>query len=209
MNAHTKRQIRKIISPFRRIGLKNFDFSIISNNCWGVLYDVYGLQYRSPTIGMYFFADDYVKFINNLPQYLSLQMQPLKIEASRHKEEIIKNGNVNSPLGYVGDVEVVFVHYKSAEEGCKKWNSRRKRVNYNNLLVKFSDQNFFSDAEYEAFIASDFKHKLFFTSNRKYLSENYCVFIEKYEDNGYVVDDIKVSRNAVQIKKILNSLPEG
>lgn len=35
MNAHTKRQIRKIISPFRRIGLKNFDFSIISNNCWG------------------------------------------------------------------------------------------------------------------------------------------------------------------------------
>ena len=56
MNASTKRKIRKFFSPIKRIGLKNKSFSIISNNCWGgIVYDIFGLQYRSPTIGCYFF----------------------------------------------------------------------------------------------------------------------------------------------------------
>ena len=35
--------------------LVNKDFSIISNNCWGgVVYEWFGLEKKSPTIGSYF-----------------------------------------------------------------------------------------------------------------------------------------------------------
>lgn len=34
------------------------------------------------------------------------------------------------------------------------------------------------------------------------------MFIKKYENSGYVVDDIKAFRKTVQTKKILNALPD-
>ena len=67
---------------------------------------------------MYFFADDYVKFISNLPHYLELQMEPLRINDSSHKDEI-KKENANSPLVHIEDVEVILILYKDAEEGAK------------------------------------------------------------------------------------------
>ncbi len=71
MNPHTKRKIRALIAPMRKIGLNNKDFTIISNNCWGgYIYDRYGLKYMTPTIGGIFFPDDYIKFISNLDYYL-------------------------------------------------------------------------------------------------------------------------------------------
>ena len=55
------------LSTKRRNKLNNTDFSIISNNCWGgSVYRRYGLQYKSPTIGLYFFAEEYIKFLMNL-----------------------------------------------------------------------------------------------------------------------------------------------
>ena len=49
--ASIKRKIRKFFSPFRRIGLKNNDFTIISNNCFaGILYKDLGIEYKSPTV---------------------------------------------------------------------------------------------------------------------------------------------------------------
>lgn len=67
MRAQIKRLLRKIISPIKRFGLKNKKFSIISNNCWGgIVYDIFGLQYLSPTIGLFMFSDDYIRFCENL-----------------------------------------------------------------------------------------------------------------------------------------------
>lgn len=53
----------KILATSRRAKLTNTDFSIISNNCWGGhVYRRYGLPYTSPTVGMYFFSEDYINF---------------------------------------------------------------------------------------------------------------------------------------------------
>ena len=97
--AQIKRRIKKIIAVFLRIRLKNKTFSIISNNCWGgVVYDKYGLKYLSPTIGCYFYAEDFLKFCENLKYYLSLPIKMISLEESKYKDELIKNNLDNNPL---------------------------------------------------------------------------------------------------------------
>ena len=42
--------------------LDNKDFTIISNNCWGgMIYESYGMQKLSPTVGLFFMSEDYIK----------------------------------------------------------------------------------------------------------------------------------------------------
>lgn len=208
MNAHLKRKIRKIISPIKRVGLNNKNFSIISNNCFGgYIYDIYGLQYLTPTIGLYFFSKEYIKFLNNLPYYLSLECEPLEVKDSKYKE-ILEKRTSNPMLGKVGDVEIVFVHYDSAEEGCRKWNKRRGRVNFDNLIVKYNDQNLFEIEDFEEFKKMYFSNKLFFTANKSLCDNNFSYFLKKYDKIGYVLDDIKSSKS-LKYKKFLNQINKG
>ena len=54
------RRMRKIVAPFRRVGLKK-EFTLLANNCWGGrLYDKFSLQYLSPTFGLSINAEDFV-----------------------------------------------------------------------------------------------------------------------------------------------------
>ena len=57
----------KYISRFRRKKILNIDFSIISNNCWaGWVYRRYGIEYRTPTVGLFIMPSDYIIFLKNL-----------------------------------------------------------------------------------------------------------------------------------------------
>ena len=72
-------KLRKIMNhifgKFRRLGLNDTNFTIISNNCWGgVIYEYYDILKNSPTVGMYFFAEEYIRFISNLKYYLNLKL---------------------------------------------------------------------------------------------------------------------------------------
>lgn len=56
----------------RRKQLKNTDFTIISNNCWGgMIYESYNLPKQSPTVGLFFMASDYIKFISDLRGFVN------------------------------------------------------------------------------------------------------------------------------------------
>lgn len=205
MNAHVKRKLKKIIAPIRRIGLKNKDFTIISNNCWGgYIYDRYGLQYRTPTIGGILYPEDYIKFISRLPYYLSIEMKQITVQESKYRDLLIEKSR--NMVGRIDDIEVIFIHYSSIEDAVRKWNKRRKRVNYNNILFKFNDQNNFIDKCYDDFIDLKFKNKIFFTSNKNFITRDYCYFIKEFEDKGFAVDDLKASKGIVDYKKLLNSL---
>ena len=83
---------------------------------------------------MYFFANDYIKFISNLKYYLSLDLRFINYEMSAHKETIVQKGQTEKPIGILGDIEIVFLHYKSAEEAMEKWNRRKQRIHWDNLL---------------------------------------------------------------------------
>lgn len=206
MNAHTKRKIRKFFSPFRRIGLKNKNFSIISNNCWGgIVYDILGLQYQSPTIGCFMHSKDYLKFISNLNYYLSLDCIPCKLEETEYLNIL----NYNSiPTGKIDDIIIFFLHYDNINDACIKWNKRKKRVNFNNLLIKYSDQNMFDIEDYYSFNKLEYKNKLFITSNSSLMDNNNVVYLKRFKKYGYAIDDIKPSFKKIKLIKLLNELED-
>lgn len=203
-----KRRLGKLVSAFFRIGLKNRDFSLISNNCWGgKIYNRYGLPYLSPTVGCYFYTDEFLKFLGDLKHNLTLPLRMITYEGSRYKEDLIHKKQTEVPIGLINeDIEVVFLHYKDPEEAREKWERRCKRVNFDNLIVKMNDQNGFYEEALDIFLQTDFPHKLFLTGNEKYKDRENVVFLEKYKDDGYVVDDTRSRNLGIRTTKYLNSV---
>ena len=117
-----KKLFIKLRAPLYRIGLKNYTFSIISNNCWGgIVSRDRGIVYNSPTAGLFFFADDYIKFLTNLKYYLSLDMTQISVNQSKYAQVLLKQYDENLIIGVLDDVEVIMLHYKSFEEAKNKW----------------------------------------------------------------------------------------
>lgn len=94
----------------RRLELSQHDFTIISNNCWGGhVYRRYGLPYLSPTVGLYFYSDDYIKFVSDLDYYTKQTLEFISWRESKHKDELLSRGQTNVPIGILGNnVEIIF-----------------------------------------------------------------------------------------------------
>jgi uncharacterized protein (DUF1919 family) len=151
--------------------LKNKDFTIISNNCWGTfVYKGLHLQYRTPFVGLFLFAPDYVKLLENFPDYMSKEMR--FTGESRYKQYV--DYDIKYPVGLLDDLEVHFVYYKNNEDAVEKWDRRRKRMNWDNIYYKFCDRDLCTPELIERFFALPYKNKVCFTA-RPY--EN-CIVID-------------------------------
>ena len=167
---------RKLFGNYHQKDLKNKQFTIISNNCWGgLVYEYYNLQKQSPTVGLFFMADDYIRFVSSLHEYLSAELEFLNPEESKWKEYwdgkdsrfgSYPIGRLNLRRGGAETVEIFFLHYHSDEEARANWERRCERINWNKLIVKFNDQNGCTEEHIKRFIGLDFKHKAFFTCKR-------------------------------------------
>ncbi len=214
-NAQIKRRLKKVMAIVYRIPLKNKDFTIISNNCWGgCVYDKYALPYRTPTVGLWIPAQDYLKFVRDLRGYLNEELVQISYKESHVKEMLLEReaeGRYDKKLddfviGRIGDVDIIFLHYETFEEAKEKWNRRKGRINYNNIIVKYNDQNGFQLDDFYEFEGLEYQNKLFFTSNKKLKGDSRVFFIEEYEEEGYAVDDIKPSFKKMNITQYLNSI---
>lgn len=157
------------LGKYRKKKLFDENVTIISNNCWGGhVYRYFGMEYLSPTIGLYFFANDYVKFCKNLQYYLEQQISFITVEESEHKTELYKR-KTSCPIGTLGDIEIIFLHYKSEKEALEKWNRRSKRINWDNLVFKFSEQNLCDKKDIIAFDKLPYERKIVFTSQDYHL----------------------------------------
>ena len=151
------------------------DFTIISNNCWaGFIYQSYGLKYNTPTIGMFFVAEDYIKFISNLKHYISIDniefIDPKDSKDYEQLKNISKYGQY--PIGKLENIEIHFLHYKDQKEAIEKWNKRKKRINYDKILYKFSEMNLCTEKDIKDFQKLDLKNKICFISKKyKYLKD--------------------------------------
>lgn len=113
---------RRYTAKVRRT-LNNENFSIICSNCiGGFIYHRLGQQFLSPTINMWFLQPDFLKFIENLPYYLSLDLEFIASE-------------YNYPVARLGDITLFFNHSKDEQEASRDWYRRRERVNYDNMYV--------------------------------------------------------------------------
>ena len=64
------KKIRLLFAKSRNKKLINKEFTIISNNCWGgMIYESYNLPKMSPTVGLFFMADDFIRFCSDIKRY--------------------------------------------------------------------------------------------------------------------------------------------
>ena len=82
-------------------------------------------------------------------------------------------------------MEVHFLHYASENEAVEKWGRRKKRINFDNLFVKFCDRDLCSDDEITAFAKLEFKNKVFFSS-RENRAGSSLVFLKDYQNDACV-----------------------
>ena len=174
---------RKFFGNKHQKAIKNKKFTIISNNCWGgEVYEYYNLPKQSPTVGMFFMADDYIRFLSHLKEYLNAKITFINPNDSKWKENPIVNGDKRwgtYPIGKLEiqinkdeateqktvneSVEVFFLHYHNEQEAKEKWIRRINRINWGHLLVKFNDQNGCTEKHLREFDALSFEHKIFFS----------------------------------------------
>jgi uncharacterized protein (DUF1919 family) len=182
------RFIDKYFSGFQRSKLKNKDFSIICNNCIaGGIYHKLGLEYSTPTVGLFFFSNDYLKFLENLEYFVN---QPLKFkETSVHSQANELRKTKRYPIGILGDeVEIQFLHYLDEAEAAEKWARRVKRINFDNLFFIYSDaEEDFKEDLLRKYQTLPFKHKIFFSS--KHLGDFDCMVVIKEYANAIHVGD--------------------
>jgi len=68
----------------------------------------------------------------------SLRFIPTNKSKYYDKIKLLKKDSY--PIGILGDdIEIHFLHFSNAEEVLEKWTRRKKRMNYQNLLIKFTN----------------------------------------------------------------------
>lgn len=206
------RLCKKTIAPFKRSKLKNKDFTILSNNCFGgFVYDNYSLKYRTPTIGLSFPSKDFLKFLENLPYYLSLDIEEIKDKKDIKCKDFLKANNLDietAKIYKLGDLELNCLHYKNFNDIKTKWDRRKKRINFNNLIVKFNDQNCATLADMKRFLNLPYKNKILFTCHPyfKHSTNRFVYYMPMYEGEKCVKDDIFKFHKVINMTNYLNSV---
>lgn len=203
------------LANYRRKKLNSTDFTIISNNCWGgMIYESYNLPKESPTVGMFFMAEDYIEFLKDLKGYVNGKLSFLSPEKSRWKDAPQVSGDKRFgfyPVGLLSngkkDIEIFFLHYHSEQEAREKWERRIKRINWDRLLVKFNDQNGCTEKEVKQFMKLNYKNKIFFTCKEWNIHERYCV-IRQFPSRDSIMASYEPFGKSryIDISALLNSL---
>ena len=110
----------------KRLQVKNF--SIICSNCvGGVIYHRLGQKFLTPTINLWLYQDEFIKFCENLHYYLNCDLK------------FMDTAEFDFPVAMLDDIHIFFNHAKTNEEAEEDWNKRRGRVNYENLYIIMFD----------------------------------------------------------------------
>lgn len=186
MFKYTRKIYRKLHRYFLRKRLKNKDFTILAPTCIaGVMYHELGKQFMSPTINLWMYDKDFLKFVHNLKEYLSYELE-------------FVHGIDKTPTAYLKDILIHFNHYHSDEEAREKWNERKKRVNYDNLYIIMADQpdgGVITKEDVESLRDVPCKNKMVFTI-KDYPHLDYVMKLPKDPDkecvNMYMFDKSKI-----------------
>lgn len=191
-----------------RIGLKNRDFTIISNNCWGGdVYQMFGLEYKSPTIGLFLYEQDYIKFVKDIKKYLCEELIFIDPCESKYYSKLIDEIGIDKlvfPIARLLDVEVMFLHYKTNEEAKDKWERRKKRINYDKILYKLSDRTDSSEKVVKEFCELDLPNKICFV--KKYYPGVDGIVVEELNNLPNGVTEKDCTMKYINIKNVINSM---
>lgn len=201
---------RKFFANYRKKKINKSKFTIISNNCWGgEVYESYNLIKQSPTIGLFFIASDYIKFISNLKNYLEKKLTFIDPMESQYLPQVKNSKNYgNYPVAKLGDIEIFFMHYTSQKQVIEKWNRRIKRINWNHILYKFNDQNGCTEEDIKQFENLKVDHKICFTVRDDFEGYPNVVKIKAPDNHTFIRASYEPFGNnkSININKLINSL---
>lgn len=168
--------LRRKLNAENRKNLTNENFTILCNNCvGGVILHELGERFNSPTVNLFFSAEDYLKFLKKLDYYLE---QPL-VEIESDKDYLVAK---------LDDITIYFMHYLSFDEAKTTWKKRVARINRNNLYVIFVQQNGCTEQILREFDDLPYKHKLALTAKpMPEIQCSYCIS-NTMQRNGDVID---------------------
>ncbi|ABM02191.1 Exopolysaccharide biosynthesis protein-like protein [Psychromonas ingrahamii 37] len=195
MRIEIGRKVEKYIkSRLSRLKLKQNDFTIISNNCWGTfMYKKFALPYTTPFVNLLIFSPDYIELLENLTPELLTKISFIEHENSQHKEEMVRLNiyKKNYPIGILDNkYELHFLHYQSQQDAKDKWLKRLARMNFDKLIVKFSASLKFEDNMAERFDDLNFKNKICFTATA-FPNLKSIVSMQAFKGKETVIDEWK------------------
>ena len=124
---------------------------------------------------------------------------------SKHYEDLKRKGQADIPVGVLDDVEIIFLHYKTPEEAKEKWTRRCKRVNFDNIVLKYSYMNEPSEKCLLEFDSLPYK-KIMFVKNRNQVMQYRCaVYYPGFEKSKDIRNDTDYFRKYVDLIKLINS----
>ena len=197
-------KVRPVLAPLRRRRLERTDFTIISNNCWGGhCYEYFGLPKQSPTVGAFFFVSEYISFVKNLRKNLSKEILFIDMTQSKHYD-FLKRKNIHCPIGLLDDVEIFFLHYPNEKIVKEKWERRVNRVNWDNLIFKFSMMNDCSLHDLKDFDELDLPGKKLMFVNKPNMGFKCGVYYPGYEHDSTIENDTFYWNKYVDVVEFLN-----
>jgi len=161
---------RRVLRDIRSI--RSRDFTVISSNCLGsVIYQTLGMPYLTPTVGLFFYAPCFIKFIADLPHYISTRLE--SCHHSKYPRAWSGSESRQYPIGSLEGVELHFLHYRSFSEAREKWERRCERVLWDRLCFVFTDRDLCTVAEIRNFVSLPSRRKVCFTS--RHMPELRCL----------------------------------
>ncbi|WP_062108634.1 DUF1919 domain-containing protein [Bacillus niameyensis] len=206
MKRTIKKIMQNILGNIRKGKLHNRDFTIISDNCWGgFVYQNYNLSYKSPFVGLFIFSPDYLELLEDLEEYLKKKIIFISPTRSKYQEVLLEDNTFGKyPIGLLGgEVEIHFLHYKDEKEALQKWEYRIKRINYDNLIIKFADRDLSSYELIERFDKLPFSNKICFTA-KDYPEFKSVVHLKKFTGEKMVENEWKYYKRYMNITNYLN-----
>ncbi len=197
-----KKLIKKMRIYYNNSLLRNKKVTIISNNCWGgFMYQEYNLPYNSPFIGLFLFAPDYIKMLENLKEYLNKELIFIERDQSQYTLYV----NSSYPIGLLNDVEIHFLHYKSNDEAKRKWNKRVQRINFDNMIIKFCDRDLCTPELIQKFDLLPYPNKVCFTA-KLYPQLKSVIVLKALLGQEMVSEEWKHSKSHYNFRKEANRI---
>lgn len=166
--------------------------TIFSNNCWGGLtYHQLGLEFNSPLINLWFWDDDYIKFLKNPKFYIN---QELNFDKWGYSGGLQRN----FPIAICDDISINFNHYNTFEEANEKWEERKKRINWDNIIIEMFTCNPMIE---EAFNDLPYEKKVCFVPYKT--DKKYSIGLDCIIKNEFSNFDIQIIINRLAKNRLL------
>lgn len=154
---------------------------------------------------MYFFAEEYIKFLKKFDYYLTVPMKIITAEKSKYFKQMKEKNHQNALVGVLDDVEIVFLHYHEPKKIIENWENRKKRINNNCIIFKFCDQNECTDDLICEFDKLPYENKICFT-HKNFPELKSTIWIKKDRNKSEVVRDYYKSHKYLNIIKYINNI---